>query len=55
MIIKNLLPVIPALPATPAAEPESETYVTGQFPVSIDSCLRRNDELRNDVIQVVLF
>ena len=51
------LPVIPAvgllvipavgLPVIPAVEPESVCYATGQFPVSIDSCLRRNDELNN--------
>ena len=39
------LPVIPAptLPVIPAPEPESITYVPGQFPALIDSCLRRND------------
>ena len=30
----------------PATEPESVCYVTGQFPVSIDSGLRRNDSLQ---------
>jgi hypothetical protein len=35
--------VFPGLPVIPAPESESVTYVTGQFPVSIDSCLRRND------------
>ena len=44
--------VIPAvgLLVIPATEPESVCYVTSQLPVSIDSCLRRND-----VFQKVLF
>ena len=39
------LPVIPApaLPVIPAPESESITYVPGQFPALIDSCLRRKD------------
>ena len=36
----------------PATEPESVCYVTGQF---LDSCLRRNDSLQNDVFREVLF
>jgi hypothetical protein len=45
MIISSEYFVIPdpALPVIPAPEPESITYVPGQFPALIDSCLRRND------------